>query len=36
MGVAGTLSLFVGIFLAFVLEYLQRIRKQEGTRAQGV
>jgi len=29
MAIAGALSLFVGIFLAFFLEYLERIRKQE-------
>ena len=29
MAIAGTLSLFVGILLAFFLEYLERIRKQE-------
>jgi len=29
MAIAGTVSLFVGIFLAFVLEYIERMRKQE-------
>jgi len=29
MAIAGALSLFVGIFLAFCLEYVERIRKQE-------
>jgi len=29
MAIAGALSLFVGIFLAFFLEYLERVRKQE-------
>ncbi len=29
MAIAGALSLFVGIFLAFFLEYVERIRKQE-------
>ena len=29
MAIAGALSLFVGIFLGFFLEYLERIRKQE-------
>jgi uncharacterized protein involved in exopolysaccharide biosynthesis len=33
MAIAGALSLFVGIFLAFVLEYVERIRKQEQTAA---
>lgn len=33
MAIAGALSLFVGIFLAFFLEYLERIRKQEQTAA---
>ena len=33
MTIAGTLSLFVGIILAFFLEYLERIRKQEGAAA---
>jgi uncharacterized protein involved in exopolysaccharide biosynthesis len=31
MAIAGALSLFVGIFLAFFLEYLERIRKQQET-----
>jgi uncharacterized protein involved in exopolysaccharide biosynthesis len=31
MAIAGALSLFVGIFLAFFLEYVERIRKQEQT-----
>jgi tyrosine-protein kinase Etk/Wzc len=30
MAIAGALSLFVGIFLAFFLEYVERIRKQQG------
>jgi len=34
MAIAGVLSLFVGIFLAFFLEYLERIRKQEPGKAQ--
>lgn len=34
MAIAGTLSLFVGIFLGFFLEYLGRIRKQESAKAQ--
>jgi len=29
MAIAGALSMFVGIFLAFVLEYVERMRKQE-------
>jgi uncharacterized protein involved in exopolysaccharide biosynthesis len=29
MAIAGALSLFVGIFLAFFLEYVERIRKQQ-------
>ena len=29
MAIAGALSLFVGIFLAFFLEYVERMRKQE-------
>jgi uncharacterized protein involved in exopolysaccharide biosynthesis len=29
MAIAGALSLFVGIFLAFFLEYLERVRKRE-------
>ena len=29
MAIAGALSLFVGIFLAFFLEYIERMRKQE-------
>ena len=29
MAIAGVLSLFVGIFLAFFLEYIERMRKQE-------
>jgi uncharacterized protein involved in exopolysaccharide biosynthesis len=29
MAIAGTLSLFIGIFLAFFLEYIERMRKQE-------
>jgi len=29
MAIAGALSLFVGIFLAFFLEYVERVRKQE-------
>ncbi len=29
MAIAGVLSLFLGIFLAFFLEYVERIRKQE-------
>jgi uncharacterized protein involved in exopolysaccharide biosynthesis len=33
MAIAGALSLFVGIFLAFFLEYVERIRKQEQTAA---
>jgi uncharacterized protein involved in exopolysaccharide biosynthesis len=31
MAIAGALSLFVGVFLAFFLEYLERIRKQQET-----
>jgi uncharacterized protein involved in exopolysaccharide biosynthesis len=33
MGIAGALSLCIGIFLAFLLEYVDRIRKQETTPA---
>jgi len=33
MAIAGALSLFVGIFLAFFLEYVERIRKREQTAA---
>jgi uncharacterized protein involved in exopolysaccharide biosynthesis len=33
MAIAGALSMFVGIFLAFFLEYLERIRKREQTAA---
>ena len=29
MAIAGALSLFVGVFLAFFLEYVERMRKQE-------
>ncbi len=29
MAIAGALSLFVGIFMAFFLEYVERIRKQD-------
>jgi uncharacterized protein involved in exopolysaccharide biosynthesis len=33
MAIAGALSLFVAIFLAFFLEYVTRIRKQEAAPA---
>ncbi len=33
MAIAGALSLFVGIFLAFFLEYVERMRKQEAVSA---
>lgn len=33
MAIAGALSLFIGIFLAFFLEYLERVRKQEAAPA---
>ncbi len=36
MAIAGALSLFVGIFLAFLLEYLKRVHRQEAARAQGL
>ena len=29
MAIAGALSLFMGIFLAFFLEYVERVRKRE-------
>jgi tyrosine-protein kinase Etk/Wzc len=35
MAIAGALSLFVGIFLAFFLEYVERMRKQEAKVASG-
>ncbi len=33
MAIAGALSLFLGMFLAFFLEYLERVRKQEAPSA---